>query len=120
MKILIFIFLLLFLFNCSKKEFGTEVFIKKFTPVLHIKKNPGNYLNKSVKVRGKVVEESSFHYWVTIQDEFIIIMINLEKLKGIPNLIDKNIIVEGQFIRSKEGYCMTAKWLKIGKAPDPQ
>ncbi len=112
-KILKVILLILVLFYGCRKEFGEKMGVSKFTPVLNLKKYPKNYLNKMVKVKGKVVEDSSLHLWVTIQDEHIIIMIKLDKLKKLRSLINKNIIVEGQFVMSKDGYCMIARWLKI-------
>lgn len=112
-NVTIVILLLLFLFSCSRQEFGEEIIINKFTPVLQLKKYPENYLNKIVKVKGKVVEESNLRLWITLQDEYIIIMINLDKLKGLPGILNKNIIVAGQFVKTKDGYCLNAKWLKI-------
>jgi len=113
MKRLIIILFLIFLSSCSKREFGEKLVINKFTPVLQLKKYPDNYLNKIVKVKGKVVEESNFRLWITLQDKHIIIMVNLNKLKGVPRILNKNIIVIGQFVKTKDGFCMNARWLKI-------
>ena len=105
--------ILILIFSCAKREFGEKIDIDRLTPVLQLKKYPQNYLNKIVKVQGKVVEESELGLWVTLQDNHIIIMIRLEEFKGIPKMLNKNIRVIGQLIKSKDGYCMDAKWLKM-------
>jgi len=110
---IILIALILFISGCAKKEFGEKVQIKKFTPVLHLKKHPENFLNQYVKIKGKVVEQSEYGSWITLQDNYIIIMVKLEKFSGIPKMLNKTAKVIGKLIRSENGYCMDAKWLKI-------
>ncbi len=113
MKKLIIILIMVLLSGCGKREFGRKISINKFTPVLQLKKYPQNYLNKIVKIQGKVVEESELGLWITIQDNYIIMMIILEEFEGIPKILNKNIKIIGTLIKQRDGYCMNAKWLKI-------
>lgn len=112
-KVLVICFVLL-LISCLKREYGNKIIIKEFTSVLQIKKYPENYLNQYVKIQGKVVEESSIGKWITLQDNYIIIMVNLnENFSELGKMLDKNIIVIGKFIKNKEGYSLDGRWIKI-------
>ena len=110
---LLLISILIVLYGCSSKEFGKSIPIDNITPVLHLKKYPVNYLDKYIKIQGRVVEDSESKLWFTLQDNHIIIMIDTGNIKGLPEIKGKDVIVIGKLGNNKNGYCLFARWLKI-------
>lgn len=106
--------LLLLFPGCAGKEFGNRISISSTTSVYQLKKYPENYLNKVVKIRGKVVEESGKGLWVNIQDNYIVIMVNfMEGSIELPPILRKNVEIIGKFVRTKDGYMLMGRYLKI-------
>jgi len=116
MKIFIIICIIFLLIQCAPKEYGENVLIKEFTPVLQLKKYPENYMDKMVKIRGKVVEESARGIWFTLQDEHIIIHVDCERnIKDLRSIQNRNVTVAGKLGRNNSGYVLFARWLKVVK-----
>ena len=112
---LFFLFLCVLLFcYCSKKEFGNLITVDKFTSVKLLKKYPNNYINKIVKIKGRVVEESSDGFWINVQDEHFTVSVNFENEDfSLHSIISNNVIAIGRFVQTRDGYLIYGKYLKI-------
>lgn len=105
---------LLCLSACMPREYGNELGLKACTPVSRLKRHPENYIDKMVKIRGKVVEESSGGFWITVQDELVIIMVHFQdEPVRLPRILGREVEVEGQFRNSQGGYMLAGKFVRI-------
>ncbi len=67
-----------------------------------------------VKVKGKVVEESSRGLWINVQEKYFTISINFESENfSLPSIISNNIVAIGRFIQSDDGYMIAGRYIKI-------
>lgn len=114
---LFFLFLCVILFYyCSKKEFGNLIIVDNFTSVRLLKNYPGNYIDKIVKIKGRVVEESSDGLWINIQDEYFTVSVNFENEDfSLPSIISNDVVAIGRFVQTRDGYLIYGKYLKIIK-----
>jgi len=81
--------------------------------VLELKKYPQNYLNKYIKVNGKVVEENEIGLWITLQDNYIIVMtfnmlLRIYK-KKVDFTIDEDVFNEFRNYCKKNNISMSGK-----------
>ncbi|MBN1898744.1 MAG: hypothetical protein JW827_08205 [Spirochaetes bacterium] len=107
-----FLLLLMVISTCAKKEFGQSLKIEQFTPIEFLKRYPNNYLDKLIKVKGVVVEESSRGVWINIQDNIFVISVHFNDLT-LPTMLSNMIITEGKLIKTRDGIFIQGKYLKI-------
>jgi uncharacterized protein YdeI (BOF family) len=84
--------------NSSDKSerYGVNITEKEVTSVKDIYTNPNEYLDKTVRLEGKIVRECSSGCWFFLEDETgtIYVDINPSGL-SIPPKVGKKVVVEG-------------------------
>ncbi len=84
--------------NSSDKSerYGVNITEKEVTSVKDIYTNPNEYLDKTVRLEGKIVRECSSGCWFFLEDETgtIFVDINPSGL-SIPPKVGKKVVVEG-------------------------
>jgi len=84
--------------NSSNKSerYGVEIAEKEVTSVKDIYTNPNEYLDKTVRLEGKIVRECGSGCWFFLEDETgtIYVDINPSGL-SIPPKVGKKVVVEG-------------------------
>ncbi len=117
MKKIILLLLLFSLFSCTKKEYGTPAGIKTITAISSLKKNPENYINSMIKITGIVVDESEKGSWITLKSKnnskVIYVNFDYKPEITIDNIIHKEVMAEGRFVKAKEGYFIRGNWCKV-------
>ena len=84
--------------NSSNKSerYGVDIAEKEVTSIKDIYINPNKYLNKTVRLEGKIVRECGSGCWFFLEDETgtIYVDINPSGL-SIPPKVGKKVVVEG-------------------------
>lgn len=84
--------------NSSNKSerYGVDIAVKEATSIKDIYTNPNEYLNKTVRLEGKIVRECGSGCWFFLEDETgtIYVDINPSGL-SIPPKVGKKVVVEG-------------------------
>ncbi len=97
--LLIILLIILSVAGCSgnsSDKYGVNITEKRVVSVKDIYTNPNEYLNQTVRLEGKIVQECSSGCWFFLEDETgtIFVDINPSGL-SIPPKVGKKVVVEG-------------------------
>ncbi|MCK9614176.1 MAG: hypothetical protein M0R48_01580 [Candidatus Omnitrophica bacterium] len=88
-----------FLYGCAKKPeiYGSRLGQMKATPVAEILKQPNQYIGKSVRVEGKIIQECPAGGWFILKDNTGVIFVNLHPTDiAIPQAVNRNVAAQGK------------------------
>ncbi|MBN1869294.1 MAG: hypothetical protein JW847_01785 [Candidatus Omnitrophica bacterium] len=90
--------------GCAKVEhYGQPLSLRETTKVIDILKNPGQYIDKMVKVEGKIANECPTGCWFNVTDETGTLYIDLLGANiAIPQKVGHDVILEGT-IKERSG-----------------
>jgi hypothetical protein len=100
---------------CKKVEkYGSPISEKELTKINEILKTPEEYLNKIVKVKGKIIEECPGGCWFILKEDGAKIYVDIMPYGfAIPQRRNRIAIVEGKIIQEKGKIKLIGKGVEI-------
>ncbi len=110
--VVITVFLTLLL-GCAKKDiYGETITTQSTTTIDELITNPQNFLGKTVKIEGEIVNECPGGHWFYLKGDKEIIYVTLSGFI-LPQRVGKTAVVEGNLVENNNTYALLGKGVEI-------